>query len=427
MIDDRAIDEVAPLIDADDFYRQAHRSIYRSMVNLASRKEAIDVVTVEEQLRAEGQLDAAGGAAYLAQLGGQVPTSANLLYYAGIIRKNAVLRRVIANAGELIEECYGDVESIDDFVNKAEARFFAISENRSLNPYQPIKEVVTETFAEIGKRYESTEVFTGVRSGFIELDKITSGWQSSDLIIVAARPAMGKTAFCLNMAANAALRFGKTVLFCSLEMSNQQLVSRMLGSEARVNVSDVWQGKLSEKGWQSIIAAAAALNKAQIFLDDTPGLAPQTLSARARRLQKEHGLDLVIIDYLQLMETLSPNINSREQQISDVSRRLKMLAKELSIPVIALAQLNRGVESRTDKRPMLSDLRESGAIEQDADLILFLYRDEYYNKEESPKPGIADVIIGKHRSGAIGDVELRFFPEYTKFENLARGGFEAAS
>lgn len=421
LLDTDAYTEVAPLVDAEDFYKESHRRIYAAMAAVADRKEAIDVVTVAEQLRAEAGLDAVGGLAYLAGLSSQVPTAANAAYYAQIVRRKAMLRRTIALCGQVAEQCYGDVSDVEGFIGSVEDQFLRLTDGRDVAGVQDLKGVLQETFHHIEKLYDSTDKFTGVRSGFVDLDAITSGWQRSDLIIVAARPAMGKTAFCLNMCTNAAVRFNHATLFCSLEMSARQLAMRMLASESRINVSDVRTGRLKEHEWARLIQATAALSKAKIYIDDTPALTPATLSSRAKRLKAEDQLDMIVVDYLQLMETSKSNINSREQHISDVSRSLKVLAKELDIPVIALAQLNRGVEQRQDKRPMMSDLRESGAIEQDADIIGFVYRDEYYN-EDSELKGIAEFIIGKHRSGSTGKVQLRFFPEYTRFDNLANEG-----
>ncbi|MEO1272083.1 MAG: replicative DNA helicase [Myxococcota bacterium] len=396
-----------------------HRHIYRAMETIANRGQAIDVVTLVELMSSESKLEAVGGMTALTALATQVPTAANIKYYAEIVRKKAVLRKIIAFAGEIAEECYGDVGDIEEFLSRAEGRMFSLTEGRLSGGYRHMKDVVKGAFEQIESLYEKGEAITGVPSGYIDLDAKTSGWQPSDLIIIAARPAMGKTALTLNMACNAATRFGRSVLFCSLEMSSEQLAMRLLASEARIELGRLRTGQIKEKEWARLMRAATDLSKARIFLDDTAGLSPQVLATRARRLKAEHGLDIVVIDYLQLMETLSANINSREQQISDISRKLKMLAKDLEIPVIALAQLNRGVESRSDKRPMLSDLRESGAIEQDADIISFVYRDEYYH-EDSEAKGITEVIIGKHRGGSTGTVMLRFFPEFTRFENLAQ-------
>ena len=422
LLDTEAYTEVAPLVDPPDFYKEAHRRIFAAMAAVADRKEAIDVVTVTEQLRGDGALEAVGGLAYLAGLSSQVPTAANASYYAQIVRRKATLRRTIALCGEVAEECYGDVADVEGFITEVEDQFLRLADSRDMKGILELKGVLKETFKHIEELYDSTEKFTGVRSGYADLDAITSGWQRSDLIVVAARPAMGKTALCLNMCTNAAVRFGRSTLFCSLEMSARQLAMRMLASESRINVTDVRTGRLKEHEWARLIQATAALSKAKIYIDDTPALTPATLASRAKRLKADTGeLDLIVVDYLQLMETSKSNINSREQHISDVSRSLKVLAKEMDIPVIALAQLNRGVEARQDKRPMMSDLRESGAIEQDADIIGFVYRDEYYN-EDSDEKGIAEFIIGKHRSGSTGRVKLRFFPEFTRFDNLAPDG-----
>lgn len=423
LLDPEAFDEVGTHIKADDFYKEAHRIIFRSMEKIAGRQDVIDVVTLTTQLADEKTLDAAGGMPYVAGLSSHVPTAANASYYAKIIHKKSVLRQTIAISAEIAEECYGDVEDVESFLNRSEAKLLSLADSKANSRVRSLKDVVKEAYFHIEALYEREESITGVPSGFVDLDTMTAGWQSSDLIIVAARPAMGKTAFTLNMASNAAVRFQKTVLFCSLEMSASQLAMRLMASEARVDVSRIRTGQLKEHEWRRLIQATATLSKAAIYIDDTPALSPQALLSRARRLKVEAGLDMIMIDYLQLMSTTSANVNSREQMIGDISRTLKLIAKELNIPVMALAQLNRGVESRADKRPMLSDLRESGAIEQDADIISFVYRDEYYN-EESEQKGIAEIILGKHRSGSTGTVQLRFFPEYTRFENLARDGDE---
>ena len=736
LLDQDAFDEIASEISPEDFYKESHRHIFRSMQKIVGRQEGVDAVTLVEQLASEQLLDAVGGMAYIAGLTGQVPTAANVSFYSNIVHRKSVLRKLLSISAEITEECYGDIDDLEAFLNSAESKILTLGEERTVSRVQSLKDVVKEAYFHIEALYERDEKITGVPSGFLDLDQITAGWQNSDLIIIAARPAMGKclskdalilleggrlstieaivqgdrgriltldedgwrfgmvspsafvddgikpvfevttrlgrtievtashpfrkeggwhpladlvegdrvavprvldvfgraslrecevkllayftiddtlagpspslehlspqvradfldaasslgggsmtlgdlagslsgagldvgpgcipevvfclerpqvalflnrllsvgakrgegepgclrlsssherlvrqlqhlllrfgvvsvvaqaadgvwrlsigdslplflreigrpgwgeeslpdvingeaptrgevywdeivsivpmglkqvydltipgthnfvandicvhnTAFCLNMASNAATRFGKVALFCSLEMSAQQLAMRLLASEARVDVSRIRTGQLKEHEWRRLIQATATLSKAPIFIDDTPALNPQTLLSRARRLKVEHGLDMIMVDYLQLMSASGPGVSSREQVISEISRTLKLIAKDLGIPVIALAQLNRGVESRADKRPMLSDLRESGAIEQDADIISFVYRDEYYN-EDSEAKGIAEIIIGKHRSGSTGMVQLRFFPEYTRFENLAR-------
>ncbi len=416
-MDGAVFQEMSSRLNADDFYLEKHRHIFRAMQALADTDVVIDATTLIPKLRDQGKLEASGGVVYVAGLTQGVPTIANLPYYAGIIKQKSIVRRIIQIAGELQQECYGDVEDVDELLTRTGQTLMTLNDSSESTPYRSLRDVVKVAFQQIEERQNQTEKYTGVRTGFNALDDITSGWQGSDLIIIAARPAMGKTAFTLNMMTNAAVRFSRSVLFCSLEMGSEQLAMRLLASEARVDMSKVRTGQLTEGQWSRLLQEVANLAKAPIWLDDTPSLTPQLLLNRARRLNAEHGLDMVIIDYLQLMET-SAKVQSREQQISDISRRLKMLAKELQIPVIALSQLNRGVEQRTEKRPMMSDLRESGAIEQDADIIAFLYRDEYYN-EDSEDKGIGEVIIGKHRSGSLGTVKLKFFPQFTRFENLA--------
>lgn len=417
-LDNRALDEVSAVVQPDDLYRENHRHIYRAMLTLHYRGDAIDVITLADQLHAEGVLDAAGGPNFLARLSNEVPSAANVSYYANIVSRKSALRNFIGTAHGLIDQCYDDVEDFEAFMDTAESELFAITQAGVKKGYVTMREVIKEAFAQIESLYQKAEQVTGVSSGFADLDAITAGWQPSDLIILAARPAMGKTALTLNMAAHAAIERKVPVAFFSLEMANVQLAIRMLCSEARIDQGKLRTGRMGEQEWARLIKAAGVLSESKIFLDDTPALPIMEFRSKARKLKAEHDIGIIFIDYLQLMKAPGRNIGSREQEISEISRNLKGIAKELSIPVVALAQLNRGVEQRADKRPMNSDLRESGAIEQDADIISFIYRDEVYNPETEDK-GIAEVILGKHRNGALGTVRLKFFGSYTRFENLA--------
>jgi replicative DNA helicase len=420
LLDNRVLDELLGTLEPDDFYREPHRHVFRAMQSLHVRGEAVDVITLADWLGAEGLLEASGGPTYLARLASEVPSAANVAHYANIVRKKASLRRFILTSDALISECYSDVNDVEAFMDEAEQRLFAITQQGQKRAYSSMREVIKDTFPQIEALYQKSESVTGVPTGFIDLDEMTSGWQNSDLIILAARPAMGKTAFTLNMATHAAVTRKIPAAFFSLEMSNQQLAIRMLCSEGRIDQGNLRRGRMTEQEWARLIKAAGSLSESKIFLDDTPGLSIMEFRSKCRRLKAEHDIGIVFVDYLQLMSGSNrTKSSSREQEISEIARGLKGVAKELNVPIIALAQLNRGVESRADKRPMMSDLRESGAIEQDADIISFIYRDEYYNPETEAK-GIAEIIIAKHRNGSTGTVNLRFFGAHTRFENLAQ-------
>ncbi len=419
LLDNTVLDEMSGQLNPDHFYREGHRHIFRAMLELHQRGEPVDVLTVADFLEADDRLEAAGGPTYLTRLSGAVPSAANIGHYAAIVARKASLRQFIATADDLVNQCYGDVNDFEAFMDDAEKRLFAITQLGQKRDYAVMRDVVKSAFTQIEALYQKNEKITGVPSGFIDLDEITAGWQSSDLIIVAARPAMGKTSFTLNMTAHAAIKRNIPAAFFSLEMSNEQLAIRMLCSEARINQSNLRRGQMTEQEWARLIKAAGTLSEAPIYLDDTPGLPIMEFRSKCRRLKAEHDIGIIFIDYLQLMTGSSRSASgSREQEISEISRNLKGVAKELEIPVVALAQLNRGVEQRADKRPMMSDLRESGAIEQDADLISFIYRDEVYNPDTEHQ-GLAEIIIGKHRNGSTGTVNLRFFGPFTRFENLA--------
>ncbi len=421
LIENGAINKVLELLREDDFYRGAHQKIFSAIINLSERDEPADLITLPNELRKMNELDAAGGASYIASLLDSVPTAANIEYYAKIVKEKAILRKLIQASTDIITQSYQDRDDVEVLLDEAERGIFQISENKVNPSFYPLRDIVKESFKIIQRLYEKKEQVTGVPSGFKELDKKTAGFQPSDLIIVAGRPSMGKTALCLNIAQYAAIETKTAVAVFSLEMAKEQLVIRMLCSEAQVEGDRLRTGFLKESDWPKLTLAAGALSDAPIYIDDTPALSVLELRAKARRLKSEHSLGLVIVDYLQLMKGRS-QVENRQQEISEISRSLKALAKELNIPVIAVSQLSRSVEARTDKRPQMSDLRESGAIEQDADLILFIYRDEVYNRsEDNPNKGKAEVIIGKQRNGPIGTVDLTFLDRFTAFKDLYRG------
>jgi replicative DNA helicase len=417
LLENEALNQVLEVLQEGDFYREAHRRIFSSIVHLYEHSEPVDLITLSEVLKTRGELDDVGGIEYLNSLVNSVPTAANISYYAKIIKEKAILRKLINRATEIVSQSYSNSGDVDDFIDQAERTIFEISEDRVRPSFYPIKDLIKSSFKTIERLYEKRQLITGVPTGFQKLDELTSGLQPAELIIIAGRPSMGKTAFALNIAQHAAIQGSVPAAIFSLEMSKEQLAIRMLCSEARVDAHRLRGGFLSESDWPKLTRAAGSLSEAPIFIDDTPGISALEMRAKSRRLKVEHNLGLVIVDYLQLMRGRSSS-ETREQEISDISRSLKALAKELSVPVIALSQLNRRVEERGDKRPQLSDLRESGAIEQDADVILFLYRDEVYSKAEENK-GKAEVIIGKQRNGPTDKVDLAFLDRYTRFENLS--------
>ena len=425
LIENYAINKVLEILKADDFYRESHRKIYEALIVLSERDEPADSITLTNELKNSGHLDSVGGVSYVASLIDLVPTAANIEYYAKIVKEKAILRKLIQTSTEIITQSYEDRGDVEGFLDEAERAIFDISENRVRPSFYPIKDVVKGSFKILERLYEKKELVTGVPSGFKDLDRMTAGFQPSDLIIVAGRPSMGKTAFCLNVAQYAAIEKKNPVAIFSLEMSKEQLVIRMLCSEAHVEGTKLRSGFLSESDWPRLTIAAGNLSDAPIYIDDTAALSVLELRAKARRLKTERGgLGMLIVDYLQLMKGRT-RVESRQQEISEISRSLKALAKELNIPVIAVSQLSRKTEERTGNRPQLSDLRESGAIEQDADLILFIYRDEVYNRsEENPNRGKAEIIIGKQRNGPIGKIELAFLDKFTTFKELYRGEVE---
>ncbi|MFZ5774801.1 MAG: replicative DNA helicase [Thermodesulfobacteriota bacterium] len=426
MLQQGTMAKAAELLSEDDFYRDAHRIIFGAMVTLFDRGEPIDAITVSSLLGNSGKLDAAGGPTYLATLTDIVPVAANIAYYAKIVREKAILRRLIKTGTEIAGRCYEEQDDIDGLLDEVEQTVFEISRSKSGQSFHPLKTVISDTFKHVEKLYERKEHITGVPTEYHEFDKMTAGLQPADLIILAGRPSMGKTALAINMVQNATLLHKVPVAVFSLEMSKEQLGLRMLCSVSRVDAQRLRTGFLKEQDWPRLTRAVAQLSEAPIYIDDTPAITVLEMRAKARRLKTEHNIGLVVVDYLQLMRGRS-NSPSREQEISEISRSLKAMAKELGVPVIALSQLNRSLESRPNKRPQLSDLRESGAIEQDADLIIFIYRDEVYNKaEDNPKRGIAEVIIGKQRNGPTGTVELAFLSNFTTFENLSHHDYPEA-
>jgi replicative DNA helicase len=416
LLENDAVNIVLELLRPEDFYRESHRKVFRAMIELTDRSEPVDLITLSEYLKSRGELDAVGGSAYLASLADFVPTAANIAYYARIVREKSILRSLIRTATEIATRGYEEQGNVEEFLDTAEKVIFDISEQKIKASFVAVGDMIKDTLKTVEKLYERKEMVTGVPTGYEDLDKLTAGLQPSDLIIVAGRPSMGKTAFSLNIAANAAFA-GVGVAVFSLEMAKEQLVLRMLCSEARVNNSKVRSGYLAERDFPKLANAAGRLHEALIYIDDTPAISVLELRAKARRLVRDRTkkVGLIVIDYLQLMRGMG-GASNREQEISEISRSLKALAKELAVPVIAISQLNRRVEDRGDRRPMMSDLRESGAIEQDADVIMFIYRDEVYNQNSEQK-GKAEIIVAKQRNGPIDTVELTFLNEFMRFEN----------
>lgn len=429
MLDNQAWDKVADRIQEKDFYRSEHRIIFHAVAELAGRAQPFDVITLAEALKVANQLDAIGGDVYLFELVRNTPTAANIAAYADIVRERSILRQLINVATDITETAFiPEGRSSNELLDEAERKVFQIAEqgSRGSGPTH-IADLLGKAVERIDTLFHSDEGITGLATGYHDLDEMTSGLQPADLIIVAGRPSMGKTTFAMNIAEHAAIKSGKPVLVFSMEMPGESLAMRMMSSLGRIDQHRVRTGKLEDEDWPRITSAVSMLSEAKMFIDDTPALTPTEMRARARRVVREHGeLGLIVIDYLQLMQIAGPKEN-RTSEISEISRSLKTLAKELNTPVIALSQLNRGLEQRADKRPIMSDLRESGAIEQDADLIVFIYRDEVYN-ENSPHKGTAEIIIAKQRNGPIGKVILTFLGKYTRFENFTSdryldGGF----
>lgn len=426
-----ALADAMEYVEADDFYRRAHQILFQAMVDLNNDGEAIDVLTVQNYLTTNNQLDDVGGVAYIAELATSVPTAANAGYYAKIVEEKSMLRRLISTATNIITQANNGDDDVPSLLDSAERQIMNVSERRNRSGFREIKDVLNETLSDIDRLSQQSEDITGLPTGYREFDKMTAGLQPDNLIILAARPAVGKTAFALNIAQNVATSTDTSVAIFSLEMSAESLVNRMLCAEGSINANHLRTGQLDEGEWQNLIVAMGALSNTSIFIDDTPGIKMAEIRAKCRRLAKEKGnLGLVVIDYLQLIE--GSNKESRQQEVSEISRQLKKLAKELSVPILALSQLSRGVEQRQDKRPVLSDIRESGSIEQDADIVAFLYRDDYYERGESKSEedgddqdslnqdvGEVELIIEKNRAGARGTVKLLFIKSYNKFSNIS--------
>jgi replicative DNA helicase len=424
MLDNRAWERLADMIVAEDFYRRDHQLIFNAIGELAERGQPSDAVTVSEFLERRSELDDAGGLGYLGQLAKDTPSAANIVAYAEIVRERSMLRSLIRVGGEIAASAYNpDGRDPVELVDEAERRVFEIAEQgkRRGSGFVSLRKILPRTIDRLDELQNSEGHITGLATGFDDLDKMTAGLQGGDLVVVAGRPSMGKTSLAMNIAEHAAISSAVPVAIFSMEMSSEQLSFRMISSLGRVNQSHLRTGNFSDEDWHRINAAVSLMSEAKIFIDDTPALNPTEVRARSRRLRREHGLGLIVLDYLQLMQ-VPGTAENRATEISQISRSLKALAKELSVPIIALSQLNRSVEQRTDKRPVMSDLRESGAIEQDADVIAFIYRDEVYNKETMRK-GIADIIIAKQRNGPVGEVPLTFLGEYTKFENYVPDSF----
>jgi replicative DNA helicase len=410
------------VLKEDAFYREDNRAIYAAIVGLYSKNEPIDIITVKAELIETGNFERVGGLEYLASLPERVPTTANVEKYIKIVDEKAMLRNLINSANELISLGYDETEEVDRIMDMAEKKIFDLAQKKNTKGYTAIKDVLVESFAKLEELYNQKGKLSGTSTGFSDLDLKTSGLHDSDLVIVAARPAMGKSAFAINIATNVAVQSGKGVAIFNLEMSKDQVGNRILCSEAMVDSNKIRTGQIEDDDWVKLASTLGRLSEAPIYIDDTAGISIMEIRAKCRKLKLEKDIGLVVIDYLQLIQG-SGKSGSREQEISEISRSLKILAKELNIPVIALSQLSRSVEKRDDKRPMLSDLRESGAIEQDADIVIFLYRDDYYN-EDSAKKNVAEVILAKHRGGSTGTVDLAWLPSYTKFANLERRFFE---
>jgi len=417
LLDNDVLPGVLEILRGDEFYRGGHRTIFAAVIELFERNEPCDLVTIADILKSQKKLEEAGGASYLASLVDRVPSAANASQYARIVKEKSMARTLISRASEIVATGFDSSLRVEDLLDRAEQAIFQVSEDRINPSFSPIKEVVKQSIKTLEQLFDRREMVTGVPTGFADLDQLTSGLQPSDLVIIAGRPSMGKTAFALNIARNAAVDAEIPVGIFSLEMSKDQLGMRMLCSEARVSSHRMRSGFLTERDWPRLTRAAGTISEAPIFVDDTAAISALELRAKSRRLKRDQNLGLIIVDYLQLMRG-SQRSERREQEISEISGSLKALAKELGVPVVALSQLNRRVEERHDKRPQLADLRESGAIEQDADVIAFIYRDEVYH-EQTAEPGAADIIIGKQRNGPTGTVKLTFLKEYTRFEKRA--------
>ncbi len=417
LIDEEAVSVAAELLDKDSFYRDSHRKIFEAIIDLYNANKAVDLITLTDELKRRATLDAIGGASFLTAVVNSVPTAANISHYVSIVREKSILRTLISNSTKVISRCYESDGNVAEVVDDAEKLIFEVSDRRTHGSYIPLKEIIKDSIETIDRLYQKKAHVTGIATGFIDFDEKTSGLQASDLIVVAGRPSMGKSAFALGIAEYAGVIEKIPTAIFSLEMSKEQLVQRVLCAHAKVDAHKVRTGYLSPSDWPKLTAAAGKLSEAPIFIDDAPAISVMELRAKARRLKMHQDIKLIILDYMQLMRG-SGNVESRQQEISDISRSLKALARELSVPVLAISQLSRAVESRQDHRPQLSDLRESGAIEQDADVVVLILREEYYNPTPDNQ-GKAEIIIAKQRNGPVGSMNLAFIKEYTRFENIA--------
>ncbi|MFC4558459.1 replicative DNA helicase [Virgibacillus kekensis] len=412
-----SLPSAAELLMPEDFYRASHQRIFGTMLKLSDKGEPIDLVTVTTALSNEKKLDEVGGVSYLSDLAGSVPTAANMVYYSKIVEEKALLRRLIRTATDIVTSGFATEDEVEDVLNEAEKNILEVSGRKNSGAFKSIKDVLIDVYDNIEQLHHNKADVTGIPTGFRDLDRITSGFQRNDLIIVAARPSVGKTAFALNIAQNVAINTDENVAIFSLEMGADQLVSRMLCAEGNIDAQRLRTGTLEADDWSKLTMAMGSLSNAGIYIDDSPGIRVSEIRSKCRRLKQEHGLGMILIDYLQLIQGSANSKENRQQEVSEISRSLKALARELNVPLIALSQLSRGVEQRQDKRPMMSDLRESGSIEQDADIVGFLYRDDYYD-QESEKQNIIEIIISKQRNGPVGNVELAFVKEYNKFVDL---------
>lgn len=416
IVEEQTLVPVAEILDREDFYIDAHKVIYDSMIELGNERKPIDMITLTNRLKEKGYLDQVGGVTYLTSITNMIPTTSNVKVYAEIVKKNSTLRKLIKASNDIISMGYEASDSLDDILNVAEKKIFDISQDRMSQDFKSISEVLTSVTAMIEEVYSKGSDITGLDTGFIDLNKKLGGFHKSDLILIAARPGMGKTAFALNLVANAAIRSKSSVAVFSLEMSKEQLVQRLLSSQSNVALNNISKGKIADDEWKKLTDAMTVLSSSHIFIDDTPGIKVSEIRSKCRKLKMEKGLDMIMIDYLQLMEA-DGRADNRQQEVSKISRSLKILAKEMNCPVIALSQLSRNTESGKDHMPKLSDLRDSGAIEQDADIVMFIYRDEYYTKMETKKKDLAEIIIAKNRHGEISNIELVWIGKIQKFSN----------
>lgn len=416
-LDPQALITASEILIPEDFYRIAHQKIFQTMLDLSDKGNAIDVVTVTEELSARKELEDVGGLSYLMELANAVPTAANVSYYAKIVEEKSILRRLIRTATKIVEESFTREDEVEELLSEAEKRIMEVANRKNAGDFKHVKDVLVETYDKIEQLQNRSGDVTGIPTGFMDLDRMTAGFQRNDLIIVAARPSVGKTAFALNIAQNVAVKARENVAIFSLEMGAEQLVMRMLCAEGNIDAQVLRTGALTAEDWSKLTIAMGTLSNAGIYIDDTPGLRVNEIRAKCRRLAQEKGLGMVVIDYLQLIQGSGRRGENRQQEVSEISRSLKALARELHVPVIALSQLSRGVEQRQDKRPMMSDIRESGSIEQDADIVAFLYRDDYYDKETENK-NMIEIIIAKQRNGPTGTVTLAFKKEFNKFLNI---------